>query len=116
MVAAVAADEPDTAAKMPQPRMLTCRSRPGTRPSHGARPENISSDTFERNRISPIQMNSGSEASAHELLLPQTVVAKTRPVGALVNSSMPMKPTPSRASATHTPPPSNRSSRVRLRS
>ena len=66
IVAQVAADEPDTEPKMPQPRMVVCISRPGTRLSHGARPSNISSDSRVRNRISPIQMNSGSAASSHE--------------------------------------------------
>ena len=43
MVAQVAAEEPDTAAKMAQPTTLTCSSRPGSRCSHGARPSNMSS-------------------------------------------------------------------------
>ena len=66
MVAAVAADEPETAAKMAQPKTLTCRSRPGTSFIQGASPLNMSSDSRERNKISPIQMNSGSAAKAQE--------------------------------------------------
>ncbi|MNK92374.1 hypothetical protein D3C87_1124940 [compost metagenome] len=62
MVAQVAADEPDTEPKMPQPRMFTCISRPGSQLSQGESPENICSDSLVRNRISPIQTNSGSEA------------------------------------------------------
>ena len=44
MVAQVAADEPDTVPKTAQPRMLTCIRRPGSQPSQGDRPSNISSD------------------------------------------------------------------------
>src|SRR3954465_13130690 len=80
-VAQVAAEEPDTEPKMPQASTLTCISRPGMRLSHGARPRNTSSDSLVRNRISPIQMNSGNAASVHELLLPQMVVASTGPDG-----------------------------------
>jgi len=48
MVAQVAADEPETVPKIAQPRMLTCIRRPGSQPSHGARPSNISSDSLVR--------------------------------------------------------------------
>ncbi len=105
MVAAVAADEPDTAAKMPQPRMLTCMSRPGSRVIQGARPVNMSSDRRERNRISPIQMNMGSAASSQELLEPQTVVDMIGPTGAEVNPPMAIRATPNKDSATQTPLP-----------
>ncbi len=80
-VAQVAADEPDTEPKMPQASTLTCIRRPGSQLSQGARPRNISSDRRVRNRISPIQMNSGSAASVHDALLPQIVVASTWPAG-----------------------------------
>src|SRR5512134_2289911 len=73
IVAQVAADEPDTAAKIAQPMMLVCSRRPGTRSSHGARPRNMSSDSRVRNRISPIQQNSGSAVSVHDDELPQMV-------------------------------------------
>ena len=46
-------------------------SRPGMRLSHGARPSNISSLSRLRNRISPIQMNSGSAASSQLALISQ---------------------------------------------
>ena len=75
---------------MPQASTLTCISRPGIRLSHGASPRNISSDNFVRNRISPIQMNSGNAASDHDALLPHTVVASTAPGGTLPpTNSMP---------------------------
>ena len=82
MVAQVAADEPDTAAKIVQPMMLVCSSRPGTRSSHGASPLNMSSDSRVRNRISPIQTNSGSAVSVHDDALPQIVTAIASPAGA----------------------------------
>src|SRR5687768_1982797 len=71
MVAQVADEDPDTAAKMPQPNTFTCMRRPGSQPSHGAMPSNISSDRRVRNRISPIHTNSGSAASVHEAFEPQ---------------------------------------------
>ena len=89
-MAQVAADEPDTEPKMPQASTLTCISRPGIQLSQGASPRNISSDSLVRNRISPIQMNSGSAASDHDALLPHTVVASTAPGGTLPpTNSMP---------------------------
>ena len=80
-VAQVAAEEPDTEPKMPQASTLTCSNLPGSQFSQGASPRNISSDSLVRNRISPIQMNSGSAASSHEALLPQILVASTEPAG-----------------------------------
>ena len=47
----------------------------------GREARNICSESRVRNRISPIQMNSGSAASAHEALLPHTTVASTLPAG-----------------------------------
>jgi len=40
-----AADEPETVPKMPHARTLTCMRRPGSHPSHGASPSNISSES-----------------------------------------------------------------------
>src|SRR5512147_6928 len=103
MVAAVAADEPEIAAKMPQPTTLVCISRPGSGSTQGARPRNMSSETRVRNRISPIQMNSGSAVSAQLALEPQTVVAMSGPAVELVNANMATKPTHSRVAAIQTP-------------
>ncbi|MQM40038.1 hypothetical protein KBTX_04080 [wastewater metagenome] len=89
MVAAVAADEPDTAAKMPQPSTLTCSRRPGRRRSHGASPAYMSSDSRERNRISPIHTNSGSGASDQLDTAPQRLEPSTSPAGAEENSASP---------------------------
>src|SRR3954451_3140670 len=107
MVAHVAAEEPDTAAKIPQPITLTCVSRPGSHCTHGDRPRNISSDSLVRNRISPIQMNNGSAASVQDALALQVVVASTLPSGKLVVSTIATKPTSPSATAIQTPLASN---------
>jgi hypothetical protein len=110
MVAQVAEEEPDTAAKMPQPKMLTCIRRPGSQPSHGARPSNISFDSFVRNRISPIQTNSGSAASVHEAFEPQNAWNRFTSGGELVKNCSPIHATAPIAMAIHTPPASRMSS------
>ena len=103
MVAQVAADEPDTAAKMVQPMMLVCSRRPGRRSSQGARPLNMSSESLVRNRISPIQMNSGSAVRVQDEAEPQMVTAIASPTGRLVNNSMPIQATPVSVRPTQTP-------------
>jgi hypothetical protein len=110
MVAQVAADEPDTEPKMPQPRMVVCIRRPGTRFSQGARPSNICSDNLVRKRISPIQMNSGRAASSHEALDSHMAENRFLPqvaAGSVVNSTMPTQPTRARVIAIQTPPVSS---------
>jgi hypothetical protein len=87
---------------------LTCISRPGSQFSQGAKPRNISSDSRVRNKISPIQMKSGSAASDHEALLPHTVVASTLPAGMLPPANcMPAHPVAISATAIQTPAPSS---------
>src|SRR3954447_22023716 len=103
MVAHVAAEEPDTAAKMPQPITFTCVSRPGSHCTQGERPRNISSDSLVRNRISPIQMNNGSAARVQDALALQVVVASTLPSGRLVVIAIATKPTSPSATAIQTP-------------
>src|SRR5262247_4126572 len=93
MVAQVAADEPDTVPKIAQPRMLTCIRRPGSQPSHGARPSNISSESLVRYRISPIQMKSGSAASVQEALEPQNDWKRFTSGGVLVKNCSPNQAT-----------------------
>ena len=51
---------------------------PGCQFSHGARPSNICSESRVRNRISPIQMKSGSAASVHDALEPHKAVKRLR--------------------------------------
>src|SRR5690349_6118055 len=107
MVAQVAAEEPDTAAKIVQPMMLVWSSRPGTRSSHGASPRNMSSDSRVRNRISPIQTKSGNAVSVHDEAVPQIVTAIASPAGRDEKSVMPIHATPASASPIHTPLPSS---------
>jgi hypothetical protein len=109
IVAQVTAEEPATAAMMPQPSTLTCSSRPGSRETQGASPWNMSADNFERNRISPIQMKSGSEVSAQPQLESQSVEAISDPIGAVVKSPIITMPTVRSESATQTPLASSRS-------
>src|ERR671922_2997652 len=94
IVAAVAAEEPEMAAKIPQPNTLQCMSRPGSGAIHGASPWNMSSEIRVRKRISPIQMKSGSAVRAQFVLEPQLVVAINGPPGELVKSTIAIQPTP----------------------
>src|SRR5687767_15298276 len=93
MVAQVAVEEPDTVPKMAQPRMFTCIRRPGSQPSQGARPSNISSESLVRYRISPIQTNSGSAASVHEALEPQNDWNRFTSGGVVVKTASPNQAT-----------------------
>src|SRR4051794_14544185 len=114
MVAVVAVEEPDTAAKMPQASTLVCARRPGRRESHGARPVNIWLASLVRNRISPIRMKSGRAVSAQSVLPPNTVVERRAPGLALVKKPTAAAPTRIIEMAIHKPPPSStRSSRAR---
>src|SRR6266850_708902 len=109
MVAQVAAEEPDTDPKIPQPRMVVCISRPGTLLSQGERPSNISSDSLVRNRISPIHMNIGRAASVQDALEPQKAVNRFLPGGVPVKKAIPIQPTMASVIAIHTPPASSSS-------
>src|SRR4249920_1073811 len=103
MVAQVAALDPDTAAKIAQPTTLVCSRRPGRCCTHGARPRNMSLDKRVRNRISPIQMNSGSAVSVQLDDEPQIVTAIASPAGRELNSCMPIHATPDSVRPIHTP-------------
>jgi hypothetical protein len=107
IVAQVADDEPDTAAKIVQPMMFVCKRRPGTRSSHGASPRNMSSESRVRNRISPIQQKSGRAVSVHDDAVPQIVTAIASPAGRDEKSVMPIQATPASARPIHTPLPSS---------
>ena len=110
MVAQVAEDEPDTAAKMPQPKMLTCMRRPGSQPSHGARPSNISSESRVRKRISPIHTKSGSAASVQDAFEPQNAWKRFTSGGLEVKNCRPIHAATPIAIAIQTPPASSTSS------
>src|SRR2546429_7399928 len=105
----VAADEPDSDPKIPQPRIVVCISRPGTLLSQGERPSNISSDSLVRKRISPIQINMGRAASVQEAVEPQNAVKRFLPGGVPVKKAMPIQPTIASVMAIHTPPASSSS-------
>ena len=107
IVAQVAADEPDTEPKMPQPRMVVCIRRPGTRLSHGLNPSNISSLSLLRNRISPIQMNSGRAASSQEAFDSQNEENRLLPVAVVVKKAWPTQPQIASVMAIQTPPASS---------
>src|SRR6266481_3853324 len=115
MVAQVAAEEPDTEPKIPQPRMVVCISRPGILFNQGERPSNISSESLVRNRISPIQMNIGRAASVQEALEPQNAVNRFLPGGVPVKKAMPIQPSMASVMAIHTPPASRTITRVSSR-
>src|SRR5690242_2461559 len=103
MVAQVAADDPDTAAKIVQPMTLVCSSRPGSRPTHGARPRNMLSLSLVRKRISPIQMKRGRAVRVQLEADPHTVTAIASPAGRDENSSIPIQATPASVRPIQTP-------------
>ena len=70
----------------------------------------MSDDSFERNRISPIQMNSGSEVSAQLQLESHSVEAISEPMGTEVKNPRSTMPTVRSDSATQTPLARSRSS------
>src|SRR6185369_7279981 len=107
IVAQVAADEPEIAAKIAEPTTLTCISRPGNGAIHGASPLNMYSEIFDRNRISPIQMKSGSEVNVQLDSEPKMVVAMASPGMRVAYIRVATSATPTRASPIHTPSPSS---------
>src|SRR5690606_33697320 len=109
-VAQVAADEPETDAKMVQPITLVCSRRPGRALTQGARPRNMLSDRLVRYRISPIHTNSGRAVSVQLLDEPQMVMAIASPASRPMSTSMPNQATPARVRPTQTPPPSRANS------
>jgi len=103
MVAAVAADEPDTAAKIPQLKMLTCNSLPGSLESNGASPSKRSCERRVLNNISPIQINSGSAVSDQLVMALQDDVPSNSPILLLSINVKPMIEMPVKVKATQTP-------------
>ena len=104
----VAAEDPDTAAKIVQPAILVCNKPPGKNRIHGARPRNKSCDSRVRNNISPIQINRGNAVNVQLLAPVQMVVIIASPAGRLVNISIPTQATPINASPTQTELPKSR--------
>ena len=102
----VAADEPEIAAKIEQPTTLTCRSRPGSRPVQGARPWNSERESFVRNRISPMTMNSGSARSSWVVRMFQAYCGSSLSSGMLRNSPSISVPVMASVSPIQMPPAS----------
>src|SRR3954469_5306727 len=102
----VAADEPEIAAKIEQPTTLTCSSRPGSRPVQGARPWNSERESFVRNRISPMTMNSGSARSSCVVRMFQAYCGKSLSRGMLRNSPSSSVPVIASVSPIQMPPAS----------
>ena len=109
MVAHVAAEEPETEPKIPQPKIVVCISRPGIRLSQGLKPSNISSLNLERNKISPIQIKSGNAANSQLELLSQNDEKRLLPGDVEVKKAWPTQPQMASVMAIQTPPPSNKS-------
>src|SRR5690606_22029903 len=103
MVATVAAEEPDTAAKIAHPIMFVCSKRPGSRFNQGANPLKRSCESRVRNRISPIHKNKGRAVSVQLEAAPQMVIAMASPADRAEKSSMPSHAAPARVRPTHTP-------------
>src|SRR5690554_6711620 len=103
MVATVAADEPETAAKIAQPMTFVCSRRPGIRFNQGAKPLKRSCDSRVRKRISPIHKNSGKAVSVQLDAAPQILMAIASPAERAEKISMPSQAAPARVRPTHTP-------------
>ena len=105
MVAQVAAEEPDTEPKMPQPITLTCISLPGNHSNHGARPLKICPDNRVLNKISPIQMNMGSADKVQLSADVHMEVTKLKAGGDEVKKYIPAQATTPKVMAIHKPQP-----------
>src|SRR5215204_5143535 len=102
----VAADEPEIAAKIEQPTTLTWSSRPGSRPVQGASPWNSERESFVRNRISPMTMNSGSAKSSWVVRMFQAYCGSSLSSGMLRNSPSIRVPVMASVSPIQMPPAS----------
>jgi len=101
----VAAEEPETAAKIAQPKTFTWSNFPGSHPTHGATPLNKFSESLVRKSISPIHMNNGSAANVQEDELAHNAFAIALTAGALLKRPTPNHPTVNREIDIHTPTP-----------
>ena len=81
MVAAVATDEPETAANRVLEAMLVWRSPPGNQRNQSVRARYMPSATPERTSSSPSRMNSGIAVRMKSLSTPQVWSPKTISVG-----------------------------------
>ena len=104
----MAAEDPETAAKIVHPAIFVCNNPPGKKRNHGASPRKRSCDKRVLNNISPIQINKGSAVNVQLLAPVQMVVIIASPAGRDVNNSMPTQATPMRAKPTQTELPSSK--------
>jgi len=91
-----------------RPYLGQANGRPGSSVEPDESPVNISSDRRERNKISPIQINSGRAVSVQLEEPVQMRVSMASPAGRVVNNSKPKYATPNSARPTHTPVPSSK--------
>ena len=77
-VAVVAAEEPETAAKIVQPITFTCSNPPGRRCTQGAMPLNSDSDSLLKNKMSPINTNKGRVTNSSAFRRDHTSWARMR--------------------------------------
>ena len=104
----VAAEDPETAAKIVHPAIFVWSKPPGKNRIQGERPLNISSDNLVRNSISPIQIKRGKAVRVQLLAPVQIVVIIASPAGRVVKSSIPTQATPIKAKPTQTELPRSR--------
>ena len=93
-MATVAADDPDIAANIAQPKMLTCIKPPGNLDNQGDNPLNKFSESLVLNKISPIQTKRGRAVKDQEDAILHIVVAIASPTGLDVNMIIPIVETP----------------------
>src|SRR3989339_899539 len=105
-VAVVAAEEPLTAAKKVEARILTWMSLPGMESIHGDSPRKRFSEILLRKRISPIQMKKGRAIIAEPLVLFQAILVRTDPKETSVKIKKLPMPTRKRAMPIQIDPPS----------
>ena len=103
IVAAVAADEPETAAKIPQLKIFTCSSLPGNLDRNGAKPWNKSSERLVRNKISPIHINNGNAVKDQPVVALHEEVPNNKPILLFSTNTKPMTAKPVSVNDTHTP-------------
>lgn len=81
MVAAVATEDPEIAAKIEHAPMLECSRPPGKGASQSDKVRYIRSVTPARTRISPSRMNKGMQVRMKSLSTPHIVLPKDMSVG-----------------------------------
>jgi hypothetical protein len=102
----VAAEDPEIAAKIEQPMMLTWSRRPGSKPAHGARPWKRERDNRVRNSNSPMMMNRGRASSSDVVRMFQVYCGSNRSSGMFLKIARRRTPVAIRVRPTQMPAPS----------